>query len=133
MELSLVRGGKQHVFIIPTDVEEVQLRFLKLDSETKKHPTYKTRCNPLLIPSPPTDADLETILNYLIKRKGTLDGTLWSAEALTCLQNKTIWTGGEPGIGSLRVFVYPHGVNTEHSWQIAYDDFSGDWQLKQVV
>jgi hypothetical protein len=94
-------------------------------------PSTVSALNPLSLPSPSTDADLETILNYLLKRGGRLDGAAWSSEAMTTLQNKTVWTGGG-GTGSTRIFTYPQGTNTQHTWQIFYDDASGRWNLKSI-
>lgn len=87
--------------------------------------------SPLLLQSPSTDADLETILNYLLKRGGRLDGAAWSSEAQTTLQNKTVWNGGG-GTGSNRTFTYPAGVNTQRTWQIFYDDASGRWNMRSI-
>ena len=94
-------------------------------------PPVQVATSPLLLQSPSTDADLETILNYLLKRGGRLDGSAWSSEAQTALQNKTVWTGGS-GQGSTRTFIYPQGVNTQRSWQIFYDDASGRWNMRST-
>lgn len=83
------------------------------------------------IPSPATNADIETILNYLIARGGRLDGSVWGAEALRVLKNRTPWVCG--GTGSLTTCTYPAGVDTQTSWMIFYDDSTGKWNLRAIT
>lgn len=74
--------------------------------------------------SPSMDADIETILTYLIQRKQALDGTYWSGEIQRAFTDPHGW------IRQNGNFVYPKGRQTIDSLNLYYDEAVGEWNVE---
>jgi hypothetical protein len=77
-----------------------------------------------IAPSPSMDADIETILTYLIQRKQALDQTYWSGEIQRALIDPHGW------ISQNGNFVYPKGRQTIDSLYLYYDEAVGEWNVE---
>lgn len=88
--------------------------------------------SPLNMPvnSPGLQADLPSILTYLMKRGKALDNTPWSPDEWLILKDETDWiplyTGNTP------VFYYPKGIETTQSYEIYYDIGAKAWNVRPV-
>lgn len=78
------------------------------------------------LPSPSPSADLETVLNYLLARGGTLDGVAYSSGMRTALLTTTHWTSSGKG------WRYEKGLNTQSSYLAYPDSASGMWNIRGI-
>lgn len=79
------------------------------------------------ITSPSPSADLQTVLNYILARGTTLDGTGISSDMRTALTSQTAW---ETRGGSPISYYYRSGINTLSSYIAYYDNASGAWNIR---